>query len=239
MCRCGPCLVFFCTVLLLWYFFLASAEGLDQQLPAAHAYAPGRAGPVQPVHPSGAVSTHPAHVWRPGLTTAVSHTAAGSYDVCPVPGFHDLIAAASEMQSQQNGSASLDAEDRPPLLGGVCAEPYATAAEAAAAAVKPAEDIDEDIGDDRHNFASAKDGAKVLAANKEAKHASKVLDNDGDTFMRSDCKHDKWLILELPQIMRPNILRVRISWAPLCRPGRCATVLLQMSIVHSPASEKL
>ncbi len=69
----------------------------------------------------------------PGLTTAVSHAAAGSCDVCPVQKFHELIAAASEMQSQQNGSASLDAEDRPPLLGGVCAEPYATAAEAAAA----------------------------------------------------------------------------------------------------------
>ncbi len=61
--------------------------------------------------------------------------------------------------------------------------------------MKPAEDINEDVGDDWHNSASAKEGAKVLAANNEAKHASKVLDNSGDTFMRSDCKHDRGLQL--------------------------------------------
>lgn len=32
---------------------------------------------------------------------------------------------------------------------------------------------------------------------------------DGDTFMRTDSKADKWLILELPQVIRPDTLRVR------------------------------
>jgi hypothetical protein len=38
--------------------------------------------------------------------------------------------------------------------------------------------------------------------------ASSILDNDGDTFMRTDCKADKWLIIELPQVIRPDMLRV-------------------------------
>jgi hypothetical protein len=34
---------------------------------------------------------------------------------------------------------------------------------------------------------------------------------DGDTFMRTDCKADKWLIIELPQVIRPDMLRVSPS----------------------------
>ena len=38
--------------------------------------------------------------------------------------------------------------------------------------------------------------------------AASILDMDGDTFMRTDSKADKWLILELPQVIRPDTLRV-------------------------------
>ena len=34
---------------------------------------------------------------------------------------------------------------------------------------------------------------------------------DGDTFMRTDSRVDKWLILELPQVIRPDTLRVRTA----------------------------
>ena len=41
-----------------------------------------------------------------------------------------------------------------------------------------------------------------------SQRAASVLDMDGDTFMRTDSKADKWLILELPQVIRPDTLRV-------------------------------
>jgi hypothetical protein len=34
-------------------------------------------------------------------------------------------------------------------------------------------------------------GAKVLAANKEAKKPQALLDDDSDTFMKNDCRVDK------------------------------------------------
>lgn len=149
--------------------------------------------------------------------------------ICRMPGLHDLFAAAAGLQSRTNSSDhDTDATWQPGSDGnGICAEPKATTAEAAAAAqlaeqaaaaAKAAEeaaaavsaegvDEDEDVHD-RHNFAAAKDGAKVLAANKEAKRAASILDSDGDTFMRNECKSDKWLIIELPQVIRPDTLRV-------------------------------
>ena len=39
--------------------------------------------------------------------------------------------------------------------------------------------------EDRHNFADARDGAKLVAANKEAKKAAAVLDSDGDTYLKN------------------------------------------------------
>lgn len=110
--------------------------------------------------------------------------------ICRMPGLHDLFAAAAGRQSRTNSSDN-DADEtwQPGSDGnGICAEPNATAAETAAAAqlaeqaaaaakaaeeaaaTAPAEAVEEDEDvHDRHNFASAKDGAKVLAANKEAK----------------------------------------------------------------------
>ena len=56
------------------------------------------------------------------------------------------------------------------------------------------------LEEDRHNFALSKDGAKVVACNKEAKKCSAILDTDSDTFMKNDCKADKWFIVELSQV---------------------------------------
>ena len=41
---------------------------------------------------------------------------------------------------------------------------------------------------ERQNFAASKDGAKVVAANADARKASALLDDDGDTFLRNDCR---------------------------------------------------
>ena len=54
--------------------------------------------------------------------------------------------------------------------------------------------------EDRYNFAAAKEGAKLLAAYKEAKKPAAVLDGDSDTFVRNECKADKWLLIELSQV---------------------------------------
>lgn len=62
------------------------------------------------------------------------------------------------------------------------------------------DDETDSIEEDRHNFALSKDGAKIVACNKEAKKCSAILDTDSDTFMKNDCKADKWLIMELSQV---------------------------------------
>ncbi|KAL3139820.1 hypothetical protein ABBQ38_004118 [Trebouxia sp. C0009 RCD-2024] len=56
--------------------------------------------------------------------------------------------------------------------------------------------------EERHNFALSKDGAKIIANNKEAKKASAILDTDSDTFMKNECKADKWFIIELSQVAK-------------------------------------
>ena len=64
---------------------------------------------------------------------------------------------------------------------------------------------DSDSEEERHNFALSKDGAKIIASNKEAKKASAILDTDSDTFMKNECKADKWLIVELSQVQHNRI----------------------------------
>jgi len=39
-----------------------------------------------------------------------------------------------------------------------------------------------------------------VASNKEAKKASAILDTDSDTFMKNECKAEKWFIIELSQV---------------------------------------
>ena len=70
------------------------------------------------------------------------------------------------------------------------------------------EDAPGEEDEERHNFALAKDGAKIVAANKEARKPESVLDSDGDTFLRNDCRADKWLILELSQVAKVDTLKL-------------------------------
>ena len=58
------------------------------------------------------------------------------------------------------------------------------------------------------NFALAKDGAKVLASNQGAKRVGALLDDDSDTFMRNDCKDNKWVVLELSQVSKVSSLEI-------------------------------
>ena len=71
------------------------------------------------------------------------------------------------------------------------------------AAAEEAED------EERQNFAAAKDGAKIVAANKEAKKAASLLDDDGDTFLKNECKAEpKFVIMELAQMAKVDTLKV-------------------------------
>ena len=65
--------------------------------------------------------------------------------------------------------------------------------------------------EERQNFASSKDGAKIVAANKEAKKTSSLLDNDGDTFVKNECKAEKWVIIELAQVVNVDEIKVNLS----------------------------
>jgi len=49
------------------------------------------------------------------------------------------------------------------------------------------------------NYASEHNGAKVLAANREAKHASAVVSDDRDAYLITPCSADKWLVVELSE----------------------------------------
>lgn len=58
------------------------------------------------------------------------------------------------------------------------------------------------------NFALSRDGAKVLASNHGAKRVGALLDDDSDTFMRNDCKDNKWVVIELSQVARVSSLEI-------------------------------
>lgn len=58
------------------------------------------------------------------------------------------------------------------------------------------------------NFAVGREGAKVLASNPGAKRVGALLDADADTFMRNDCKDDKWVVIELSQVARVSSVEI-------------------------------
>eukprot|EP00890_Picochlorum_soloecismus_P000579 jgi/Picsp_1/1521/NSC_04999-R1_galactose-binding protein len=58
------------------------------------------------------------------------------------------------------------------------------------------------------NFAVGREGAKVLASNPGAKRVGALLDVDADTFMRNDCKDDKWVVIELSQVARVSSVEI-------------------------------
>ena len=52
-------------------------------------------------------------------------------------------------------------------------------------------------------------GAKALASNPGAKKVSAILDDDSDTFMRNECRDDKWVVVELSQVAK--ISRIELA----------------------------
>jgi hypothetical protein len=54
----------------------------------------------------------------------------------------------------------------------------------------------------QQNFALTRDGAKILAYNPNAKKVGAILDDDSDTYMRNECRDDKWVVLELSQVAK-------------------------------------
>ncbi len=85
--------------------------------------------------------------------------------------------------------------------------------------------------EERHNFALAKDGAKIVAANKEARKPESILDSDGDTFLKNECKADKWVIIELSQVTKIDM--IRLSQVP--NPALCSRAHSQMAAQHADA----
>lgn len=55
---------------------------------------------------------------------------------------------------------------------------------------------------------------QVLAANREARKPGAVLDGDGDTFLKNECRADKWLLLELSQVARVDAVRLAQARCP-------------------------
>ena len=49
----------------------------------------------------------------------------------------------------------------------------------------------------------------MIASNPGAKRVAALLDDDSDTFMRNDCRDDKWAVLELSQVAR--VSRVELA----------------------------
>ena len=76
--------------------------------------------------------------------------------------------------------------------------------------------------EDRHNFALSKDGAKIVASNKEAKKAPAILDTDSDTFMKNECKAEKWFIIELSQVL-PHANTHHICFTEPCWVHTCSS----------------
>lgn len=84
--------------------------------------------------------------------------------------------------------------------------------------------------EERQNFASAKDGAKIVAANKEARKPGSLLDNDGDSFVKNECKAEKWVIIELAQVVNVDTIKVLIIVSgPFNRSKKCFLPLTECS----------
>lgn len=67
---------------------------------------------------------------------------------------------------------------------------------------KITETVLEVLPESQANFALSREGAKILASNQGAKRVGALLDDDADTFMRNDCKDNKWVVIELSQVAR-------------------------------------
>lgn len=54
----------------------------------------------------------------------------------------------------------------------------------------------------------------MVQANKEAKKLVALLDGDSDTYVKNDCRADKWFIIELSQVAK--IQRVELHQVGKC-----------------------
>ena len=163
-------------------------------------------------------STAPA-----GATAQAAPTAAGSLPlpapdadtVCTTPTLGDWVLRRSSDRvcplhpDDDSGIATL--EEAPATAPAVGPAPNASEVQPGVSRTPPPEAVAEEADDEeRQNFAAAKDGAKIVAANKEAKKAASLLDDDGDTFVKNECKADKWVVLELSQMVKVDTLKVSI-----------------------------
>lgn len=105
--------------------------------------------------------------------------------------------AKDQMQHEKGGKMDTlegsDIQEAPAEVVSKDGKPAETQTNAAGGVEEAVESLD------RVNYASASDGAKVLAANRDAKGISNVLNENKDTYMISPCASDKWLVMELSQ----------------------------------------
>jgi hypothetical protein len=116
----------------------------------------------------------------------------------------DCLAAAGHMEASSATDAAApdqpqqQTQQLPPL-----AAPHQTpppSSEQPRPPITPPEEEQPPVGHEERNFALEKDGAKVLAANKEAKKVGALLDDDSDTYLKNECRADKWVIVELSEL---------------------------------------
>lgn len=168
-----------------------------------------------------AVSHTQGSTTQAGATAQTAPTAAGSLPlpapdadtVCTAPTLGDWALQRSSDRvcplhpDDDAGRATL--EDIPATAPPLGPAPNASEVQPSVEPLPTPEAAAEQTEDEeRQNFAAAKDGAKIVAANKEAKKAASLLDDDGDTFVKNECKADKWVVLELSQMVKVDTLKV-------------------------------
>lgn len=116
-------------------------------------------------------------------------------EICPV----EILESDLSAERQPSGAGSCQ-----PALSSTsnASVTHLAPVEQAATAPKQQKLATDSSEEDRHNFALSKDGAKIVASNKEAKKAPAILDTDSDTFMKNECKAEKWFIIELSQVAK-------------------------------------
>ena len=172
--------------------------------------------PSSPTHASSSQAGATAHA-APTAPSSPSVTAPDADAVCTAPTLGEWV-----LQRDAGRFCALHPDDD---FGGVAwVEVPAAAVPAAAPGTNtnntqpsrepvPLPEVGAELAEDeeRQNFAAAKDGAKIVAANKEAKKAASLLDDDGDTFVKNECKADKWVIIETSQMIKVDTLKVRTA----------------------------
>lgn len=61
------------------------------------------------------------------------------------------------------------------------------------------------------NFVAAGNGGKVIQANPEMTKPIRAIDGRSDSFLKTDCGVDSWLILELSQVARVRIIELTMK----------------------------